>query len=71
MGDFEHVDYFIEVVEKGNRFGIYRDSSFRALSNFKIEIKFEVKGPLAGYVCMVVLCDGTNLGICTVCAMQY
>ena len=47
-GDFEHVDYFIEVVEKGHRFGVYRDSSFRALSNFKIEIKFEVKGPLAG-----------------------
>lgn len=61
-GDFERVNYFTEVVERGNRFGVYRESSCKALSNFKIDIRCEVKGPLAGYVCTVVLSDGTNLG---------
>ena len=49
------VKYFIDVVEQSNRFGILKDSSFKALSNFKIDISSEVKdgGPLSGYTCTV------------------
>ena len=59
------IDYFIDVFEKGNRFGVYKDSKFKALSNFKIDLSFEVKnenGPLSGYTCTVTFSDGTNLG---------
>ena len=58
------VEYFIDVVEQGNRFGIYKENSFKALSNFKIDISSEVKGacPLSGYTCTVTLFDGTDLG---------
>lgn len=53
-----------DVVEQGNRFGIFRDGSFKALSNFKIDISSEVKdgGLLSGYTCTVTLLDGTDLG---------
>ena len=63
------VDYFINIFEKGNRFGVYKDSSFKALSNFKIDLTFEVKnenGPLSGYTCTVTLADGTILGYVTI-----
>lgn len=58
------VEYFIDVVEQGNRFGIFKDGSFKALSNFKIDISSEVKdgGPLSGFTCTVTLFDGTDLG---------
>jgi len=58
------VDYLIDIKEKGNRFGVYKDQSFRAISNFKIEILYEVKndkGPLSGYICSVTLVDGCTL----------
>ena len=58
------VEYFIDAVEQGNRFGIYKENSFKALSNFKIDISSEVNGvgPLSGYTCTVTLFDGTDLG---------
>ncbi len=58
------VEYFIDVYEQGNRFGVAKDSTFKALSNFKIDINCEVRdaGPLSGYTCTVTLFDGTELG---------
>ena len=44
MEEESQVEYFIDVVEQGNRFGIYKENSFKALSNFKIDISSEVKG---------------------------
>ena len=63
MEEESQVEYFIDVVEQGNRFGIYKNS-FKALTNFKIDISSEVKGagPLSGYTCTVTLFDGTDLG---------
>ena len=60
------VDYFIDIFEKNNRFGVYKEnSSFKALSNFKIDFSYGVQnedGPLSRYICTVTFSDGTTLG---------
>ena len=59
------VEYFIDVVEQGNRFGLFgKDGAFKALSNFKVDIDCEVKADqkLSGFTCIVTLFDGTRLG---------
>ena len=58
------VEYLIDVIEQGNRFGVMKDGSFKALSNFRIDINMEVRdaGLLSGYMCNVTFYDGTELG---------
>lgn len=63
------VDYFIDVIEYENRFGVRRETAFKALSNFKLDLSFEVKnaGQLSGYACTVTLFDGKCLGyVCVI-----
>lgn len=58
------VEYLIDVVEQGNRFGVVKDGSFKALSNFRIDINTEVRdaGAFSGYLCTVTFYDGTEMG---------
>lgn len=72
------LDFFLDVQERGHRFGIMRtrkgasvaDSAgeaFNAISNFIIEIKGEVRAAedgssLTGYLCEVIFHNGKNLG---------
>ena len=37
------VEYLIDVLEQGNRFGVIKEGSFKALSNFRIDINMEVR----------------------------
>lgn len=39
VSDVYDVDYFIDISEEGNRFGVLKEASFKALSNFKIDFK--------------------------------
>jgi len=64
--DGEGVDlqYAVEVVEQHNRFGVFgRDGRFKALSNFKIDFRYEVAaGSHSGFVCSTTLYNGDKLG---------
>ena len=65
QSDDHEVDYFIDIIEQGNRFGLYgKDGAFKALSNFKVDILCEIKADqkLSGFTCAVTLFDGTRLG---------
>ena len=58
----DQIEYYIDIVERSNRFGVFKDLSFKALSNFKLDVTHEVVGPLSGYLCTVKHCDGSNMG---------
>ena len=57
-------EYLIDVIEQGNRFGVVKEGSFKALSNFRIDINMEVRdaGLLSGFICSVTFYDGTEFG---------
>ena len=79
------VEFFLEVKEKGNRFGVIKvkknaDNSketFQAMSNFIINITGEVRAgvhpiegtSLSGYICEVIYHNGNTLGYVVKCCM--
>ena len=59
------VEYVSNIVERSNRFGVATGKTFRALSNFKIDIDGEVadeNNKIVGYLSAVTLYNGEELG---------
>ena len=52
----ESVEYEVDIVEHACRFGLYHETAFKALSNFKLDIVNEVRaGRYSGYLCNIKL----------------
>ena len=65
MSGVADVEYVTSITERSNRFGIATGKTFRALSNFKIDIDSEVvdgNNRIMGYVSTVTLYNGECLG---------
>lgn len=59
----DRVEYEVDVVEHACRFGLVHEASFKALSNFKLDIVNEVRaGRYSGYLCNIKLYDEDDLG---------
>ena len=69
----EEISYFGGVEEHGCQFGVWKQGSFLALSNFKLDFCCEVKAQKerktkksddapCGYICKVTYRDGRLLG---------
>ena len=65
MSNKEDVEYVSSIIERSNRFGVPTGKTFRALSNFKVDIDGEVadgNNRIMGYVSTVTLYNGECLG---------